>query len=230
MPSLSRAGSSSTGRARGAVALARARLRGSGGARAARAVTWLVAMGFAAMAVVLRVADGADAALAGVILTAAPWIAWLAGAPLALAVAEDRRALDRREGVESLAAARGLSPAGLDSARVLAAMAEIAWAIAAPLLGLSLLTAALAGHGGVALHRATLGVWTAGFAVVAGVTLGAVASACGRLGRARGRWLLVAVVVGPWMLADLAGHGAWSIPGALGAVLDFALGARQVGA
>jgi hypothetical protein len=61
---------------------------------------------------------------------------------------------------------------------------------------------------------------------VAGVTLGGLGAACGRVGHAQGRWLLVAAVVGPWMLADLAGHGAWSIPGALGAVLDFALGAR----
>ena len=98
------------------------------------------------------------------------------------------------------------------------------------LLQKRLLTAALAGHGGVALHRLALGVGAAGFAVVTGVTLGAVGSACGRVGRARGRWLLAAVVVGPWMLADLVGHGAWSIPGALGAVLDFALGARSAGA
>jgi hypothetical protein len=65
-------------------------------------------------------------------------------------------------------------------------------------------------------------------AVVAGVTLGGAGAVCGRIGRARGRWLLLAVIVGPWVLADLAGHGAWSIPGALGAVVDFVLGARHL--
>ena len=40
--------------------------------------------------------------------------------------------------------------------------------------------------------------------------------------------LLFAVVVGPWMLAGLLGHGAWSIPGAIEAVLDFTLRGGQV--
>ena len=224
MPSIRQAGLS---RARGAVALARSRLRGLGGARAARALAWLAVLGFAGTAVVLRVSDGAEAPLSGLVVSATHWIAWLVGAPLALAVAEDRRAFDRREGVEALAAARGLSPTGLESARVLAAMAEIASSMGVPVLALSLLTASLAGAAGVALHRAALGLGAVGFAVVAGVTLGGLGSACGRLGRARGRWLLAAIVLGPWMLADLAGHGAWSIPGALGAVLDFALGVRS---
>lgn len=223
MPSIRQAGLS---RARGAVALSRARLRTLGGARVARTLAWLAALGFAGTAVVLRVSDGADASLSGLVVSASHWIPWLAGAPLALAAAEDRRALDRHDGIEALAAARGLSPVGLESARVLAAMAEIASVIAVPLVVLALVTAALAGGGGIALHRAMLGLGAVGFALVAGVTLGGVGSACGRLGRARGRWLLVAVVLGPWMLADLAGHGAWSIPGALGAVLDFALGMR----
>jgi hypothetical protein len=228
MPSIRQPGYAS--RARGAVALARARLRAGGLARASRTLTWVTALGFAGMAVELRVADGAAASLSGVVVSAAHWIVWLVAVPLALAAAEDRRALDRADGVEALAASRGLSLVGMESARVLAAMAEIAASIAVPVLALAVLTAALAGHVGAALHRVTLGLGVAGFAIVAGVTLGGVGAACGRLGRARGRWLLVAVVVGPWMLADLAGHGAWSIPGALGAVLDFALGLRSSGA
>src|SRR4051812_36668390 len=119
MPSIRQAGQRPA-RARAAVALARARLHGTGGARAARFFTWLVVLGFGGSAVALRVADGAEARLEGLILGAASWIVWLAAAPLSLAAAEDRRALDRSDGVEALAAARGISPAGLESARVLA--------------------------------------------------------------------------------------------------------------
>ncbi|MFT3768629.1 MAG: hypothetical protein QM820_24550 [Minicystis sp.] len=227
MPSTQQAG---LRRSQGAVALARAQLRASRRARAARIGAWLVVIGFAGVAVVVRAGDGAEASLSGVVARAAYWVVWLAGAPLALAAAEDHGAVDRRDGVQALAAMRGVSAAGLGSARVLAAMAEIASTMGVPLFLLALLTAGLAGRAGAAMYRVGVGVGAVAFAVVAGVTLGGLGAACGRIGRSRGRWLLAAVVLGPWLLADLAGHGAWSIPGALGAVLDFALGARSAGA
>ncbi len=211
-------------RARAVVALCRGRLVASGAGRAARIFAGLAAGGLALAAVALRVADGAEAPLSGLTFGAARWIAWFAGAPIALAAADDRAAIDRREGVEALAAARGVSAAGLDAARALAAMTAIAWAVGAPLVLLALLTAALADRGAVALQRVAVALCALAFALIVGATLGAAGSACGRLGRARGRWLLLAVIVGPWALADLAGHGAWSIPGALDAVLVFLLG------
>ncbi len=213
-------------RTRAVVALCRGRLLAGRGVRSARFLAGTCAAGFAAAALTVRFTDGADASIAGLTVTAAPWIAWIAGAPLALAAAEDHAAVDRREGVEALAAARGISAASLDAARVLGAMTAVAWAIAAPLGALALLTAALAGRGAVVLDRLGVGLAALAFAGVAGVTLGGAGAVCGRLGRARGRWLLAAVVIGPWILADLAGRGAWSIPGALGATLDFLLGAR----
>jgi len=217
-------------RSQGAVALSRARLRETRGARAARLGSWSVALAFGGIAIALRIADGAGAAISGVVASAAPWVAWLSGAPLALAAADDARAADRRDGVLALSAARGVSTSGLSSARALAAMVEIARAIGLPLVALALLTAALAGRAGAAVERVGLAAGAAAFAIVAGVTLGGVGAACGRIGGARGRWLLAAVVIGPWMIADLAGRGAWSIPGALRAVLDFAMGARGGGA
>jgi hypothetical protein len=210
-------------RARSLIALCRGRLTATPAGRAGRVLGRLCAAGFAAMAVVVRVSDGPEASLSGIPAAAAPWIAWIAGASLAYAAAEDRTSVDRREGVEALAAARGTSPGGLESARALAAMTAITSAIGVPLALLALLTAALAGRATVALERAGTGLGALVFAVAAGVTLGSVATVCARLGRARGRWLLFAAIVGPWALADLAGHGAWSIPGALDAVLDFVL-------
>jgi hypothetical protein len=216
-------------RSRGAVALARERLRTSGAGRAARFGAWSTALGFAAVAVSVRATDGKDAALAGTIAAAAPWIAWLAGAPLALAAAEDRRGADRREGILALASARGISSRGLSAARVVAAMTEITAAIGAPILALAVLTAALSGRLSEAFGRILLGLGGVAFAIVAGVTLGGLASACARAGGARGRWLFLAVVLLPWMLADLLGARSWSIPGALAAILDFTLRARSGG-
>jgi len=211
-------------RARAVVALCRERLAARGAARAGTTLALLVAVGFAAAAVMLRLADGTEARLEGLTSGAAPWIAWLAAAPLALAAAEDRAALDRRDGVEALAAARGVSPAGLESARALAAMTAIARSVGAPLVTLALLTAALAGRGAVALHRAADAAGALVFAVAVGVTVGGTAAACSRVGRARGRWLLAAVMVAPWALSDLAGRGGWSIPGALDALRIFVFG------
>jgi hypothetical protein len=224
MPSLRQAG---LRRTRAVVALCRKRLGASRWGRVGRVLAGLCAAGFAVAVLALRFTDGAGAPLEGLVLEAARWVTWVAGVPLALAAAEDRAALDRREGIEVLAAARGVSPAALDSARALGAMNAIAAAIGVPLVTLAVLAAALADRVSVALQRAGLALGVLVFAVVAGVTLGGAGVASSRLGRARGRWLLVAVVVGPWALADLAGHGAWSIPGALDAVLDFVAGGAR---
>lgn len=217
-------------RSRGAVALARARLGRQRAARLGKALAWLAAMGFGGAALLLRLGEGPDVSLSGLVVTAAHWVAWLAGAPIALAAAQDHGAADRRDGIVALAAARGVSPAGLASARALAAMMEVASGIGTPLVALALLAALLAGRLGAVIDRVGLGLGAAAFALIAGVTLGGLSAACGRFGGARARWLFVAIIVGPWVLADLAGRGAWSIPGALDAVLDFALRARGAAA
>jgi hypothetical protein len=204
----------------------RARLGRHRWARVGKALAWALTGGLAAMAVGERMSEGADVSLRGLVVLAAHGVPWLVGAPIALAAAEDHAAADRHDGILALAASRGVSPSGLGAARVLAAMEEIAWGIGAPLATLALLTAALAGRVPAVLDRVGLALGVAAFAMVAGVVLGGLGAACGRLGGARGRWLLLAIVVGPWMLADLAGRGAWSIPGALGVALDLVLGGR----
>lgn len=210
-------------RGRGLIALAARRLRASTGGTIATLAAIPVVLAFAGIAVALRSVDGSLAPLSGLVPTAARWLAWVVAAPLALAAARDRRLLDRREGLDALAAGRGFSASALEAARALGAMTTITTAIGVPLIVLALFTAALAGSVRLAVARLGLAVLAALFAVIAGVTLGGLASLCARAGRARGRLLLFAVVAGPWMLADLLGHGAWSIPGALAAVLDFTL-------
>jgi hypothetical protein len=211
-------------RRRGVVALARAQLRRSGGGRVATVLGGLLVVGFAVAVLLLRAADGGDARLEGLVGTAARWTAWLVGAPIAGAAAEDRRSRNLRDGIDALAAARGFSVQSREAALVLGAMIEAASAIGVPLVALALLTAAVAGSLELAIARLGLALAAFSFAVVAGVTLGGLGATCGVLGRSRGRLLLVALVIGPWILADLTGYRALSIPGALAAALDFALG------
>ena len=210
-------------RGRGLVALTARRLRASAGGKVATLAAISVVLAFGGIAVAIRSVDGSLAPLEGLVPTAARWLAWVVAAPLALAAARDRRLLDRREGLDALAAARGFSAAALEAARALGAMRTISAALGVPLIALTLFTAALAGSAQLATARLGVAVLAGAFAVIAGVTLGGLASICARVDRARGRLLLFAVVAGPWMLADLLGHGAWSIPGVLAAVLDFTL-------
>jgi hypothetical protein len=217
-------------RGRGLVALAARRLRTSTGGRLATIASIPTVLAFAGIAVAIRSVDGSLSPLEGLVPTAACWLVWIVAAPLALAAAQDRRLLDRREGLDALAAARGFSASALESARALGAMTAITAALGGPLVALTIFTAALAGSLRLAVARLGLAILAAAFAVIAGVTLGGLASICARVGRARGRLLLFALVAGPWILADLLGHGAWSIPGALAAVLDFTLRGGQVSA
>jgi hypothetical protein len=215
---------------RGLIALCRARVRATTGARVAVSGSTLVGIVSMVVAIVVRVSDGPDASLGGLVSTSARWVTWVAGAPLALAVAHDRRALDRSEGIEALVLVRGFGAQALESARALGAMIQIALVIGTPIVLLASLSVALSGTIPAALARAPFVVGAAAFAAVAGVTLGGVATVCGSLGAGRGRWLLLAVVVLPWILASELGRSSWSIPGVLQAALAFLLPGKLPGA
>jgi len=208
---------------RALVALARERLGASSLARFGRGGAIAIASGYAVVAVVLRAADGPAAPLAGLVASAAPSIAWIGAGSIALAAAHDRAAVDRRDGIALLAGSRGASSEALAAARVVAAMIAIGRGVGLPLIGLALLVAAIAGSASGAARGLAVTLAALVFSAICGVTLGAVAAACGSLGARRGRSFFVAVVVVPWLLADLAGLGAWSLPGALGAALDTAM-------
>jgi hypothetical protein len=203
------------------IGLARERLRQTKGGRWSALLGLLLMTGFGLIALVLRADDGPDVALGGLFETAARTIAWAAGAPLGLAIAHDRGRADRAAGIEALAASRGAGRSALEAARTAAAMLQTTLAIGLPLLVLALLGVALAGSLTSALRHLGLAAGLAGFSILAGVSIGGIAAACGRLGAMRGRSLLAAVVLVPWVLTDLAGLRAWSIPGALSAALAF---------
>ena len=211
-------------RLRAAVALGRARLASARGGRigvaAALSVTLLHALGMIAV----REDSGAPAAIDAALRSAATWLAWLGAGPIALAAANDRPGIDRREGVEALAAARGVSPGGLHAARAIAAMQAIALVIGAPAVVLSVAGAGVLASASSGLRLLATGAGLVAFALVTGVTLGLLAALSGRLAGPRGRSLLAALVLIPWALADLAGAARWSIPGALDAFLTLVTG------
>lgn len=211
------------------IGLLRRRLRGATGGRAGALFGAILAVGFGVVAIGVRAGDGAGASLGGLLATAARWIAWCAGAPVALAAAGPRAALDRADGIEALAASRGAPRLALESARTAAAMAQVSFAIGAPLAALSLLAILLASPSTAALRHAVLGLGLAVFSIMAGVIVGGVAAASGRAAGARGKWLFAAIILVPWVLADLFGQGAWSIPGALDAALGFLIRASGLG-
>lgn len=203
------------------IGLARERLRRTKGGRWSALLGLVLMTGFGLIALVLRADDGPGVALGGLFETAARTIAWAAGVPLGLAIAHDRARADRAAGIDALAASRGSGRSALEAARTAAAMLQTTLAIGLPLLVLALLGVALAGSFTSAIRHLGLAAGLAVFSILAGVTIGGLAAACGRLGAMRGRSLLAAVVLVPWILTDLAGLRAWSVPGALGAALSF---------
>lgn len=207
----------------GALALGRARLRATSAGRLGIVAAVAVSVLYGGIIVTLRVEDGPNASFGGTLRTAAGALAWAAAGPMALAAARDRAAADRRDGIEALAAARGLHGASLDGVRALAAMLEVTSIIALPAAVLALTSALLAGALGPGLRLLAISLALTTFASVCGVTLGGLAAASSRAAGPRGRTLFAALILVPWALADLAGHAAWSIPGALDAFLTFAV-------
>src|SRR5262249_35933069 len=151
------------------------------------------------------------------------------GGILALAASRDPGVADRTEGIEALVAARGVSPALLRAARTLGATRQIARTLGLPLAVLALGTAGLAADVQTALRRVAAAFALLAWGGIAGVTLGALAAASATLFRARGATALTVFVIGERLLADAVGLGAWSVPGALDAVLSLALNATGVG-
>jgi len=208
----------------------RARLSRSQAGRVALYLGLGVALVFGLFIVYLGARGGHGAPLEGLVAKAAPWCAWLAGAPAAFAAASDLAARDRHDGIDVLAAGRGLPSQALDVARGLGAMLFAAFTIGAPLVALALVSLAFADSASRAVARLGLVVGAAAFAVVAGVTLGGLGALSGRIGRERGRLVLLASVVIPWIVADWAGRGVFSIAGALSAMIDLTLRAGGAGA
>ncbi|MBW2525151.1 MAG: hypothetical protein JRI23_13290 [Deltaproteobacteria bacterium] len=169
---------------------------------------------------VLVQSDGA-AALPPLLARTVRWSLWLGVGPLALAIANARPERDRADGVEALAALRGISRAHVEVARVLAAVVQTTLRCAVPIVGLCAALALLFWQAAPLLLALAVGF--CGVSLAAGLVVGGVASLCGRLGGRRGRTLLLAAVLLPWLLAGELGHPFASMPGLLDLVLSAAV-------
>ena len=218
------------GRVFRAVALARVRLRSTWGGWFARVGGGVGALAFGAALVILRARGVAASGVSTstVVLAAVRWLSWFVVAPLSLAASSDLRARDRDDGILTLALVRGLSARELDAARALAAMLECAWRVGLPLVIVAVLAAVTDKAPGSGLFWARATIATVVFATIFGLTLGGLASACGRLAGRHGPSLYVAVLVAPWLLAKGTELESASIPSALGAVLGLLFGTRTM--
>lgn len=214
---------------RAAIQLCRERVAASRRGRFARGMSFAI-VGFAfVVALSIRATDGPAAPVGGLLRKAAIALAWIAGGLLAHAAARDTSAEDRADGVEALVAARGVSASLLRGARSLGATSQMVRSIGAPLVVLSLSTAALAADAPSAARRVIAAALLFAWAVVTAFTLGGIATLCARLFGSRGPSAFLAIVVGERLVAGALGIAAWSIPGALDAVLALALGVAGVG-
>ena len=174
-------------------------------ARLARLAGWLCAVVSAAIVSTLhdpRVAFDVVAKTLG-------WLTWCAAAPVAWSLAG---AHGDEAAIAALAALTGRRPHRRD--RLLAGAFEMALRVALPAAVVVLVAA------GATRVRVLLAlVVVVPFAVVGAAVLAASAALCRRVAGRRGRSVWLAVVVLPWVLADVLHARALSLPGALAGAL-----------
>jgi hypothetical protein len=169
---------------------------------------------------ILTLSLGPDPRLAATLwercLTTASWAAGLG----ALSLARDLAGRDATQGVTSLARLRGFGDEMLERARTLSGALTLAGAVAVP--GLLVALAALVRFRSLtsAMTALALGLLTLPYALLVGTVLSSLARLCSRWLPERGRLLLIAIVLLPWLVALGTKTGLPSIPGALSWLLS----------
>jgi hypothetical protein len=143
-------------------------------------------------------------------LTTASWVAGLG----ALSLARDLATRDEAQGVTSLARLRGFGDDVLERARTLAGAVTLFTAVAVP--GVLVAVAALLRFRTLpgVLTGLVLLLLTFAYAALLGGVLAVLARLCSKLMPQRGRLLLLAIVLGPWLLGIGTGSSVPSVPGA----------------
>lgn len=189
------------------------------GLRLGRAYGVGIGLTYALMAGLGPAEPGVAANLWARCLATASWVAGVG----ALSLASDLAARDASQGIASLARLRGFGEPALERARVLAGALRLGTTVLVPgwILAVALLLK-LRSLGGAAAAL-SLFVLTVPYAALVGGVLASLARLCQHFLPGRGRWLLVAVVVGPWLLAVGLGARLPSIPAGLEWVLSQAV-------
>jgi hypothetical protein len=201
------------------VVLLRRSLGRSWGIRAARFYAGLLAIGVVTAVAISAGGLGANDSSLSLIARSAAMLVWIPGAACALALATPPKDASLAQGINALASAHGFDARRIARAETIASVRLLAEVILAPLALMGIFVFAILARGGlVATARPLLGSLV--FGLVAALLLGLVASICRTLGGARGRSWLLAIVLGPWLVAEVALSGRVapyvSIPGLLG--------------
>jgi hypothetical protein len=194
--------------------------KGLWGLRLARLYGFGVGLSYAALALLGPTSLATSAKLWARALTIASWAAGVG----ALSLATDLAARDAAQGITALARLRGVSERELEQARVIAGARRLVMAVSVS--GLLVVAAVLLRfrtlHGSVA--ALVLALITVAYAALVGGSLAILARACSRWLPGRGRLLLLALVLGPWLFGSGTGLDVPSIPRAFGWLLEQAAG------
>jgi hypothetical protein len=148
-------------------------------------------------------------------------LCWVAAGPTALAASRAPSQRDREDGIELLAATRGIDGVAWRRTRIAAAALSCGVRVLLPTLVVAATVIVVAATSAV-VPRA---VGAIAGAALAGTLIGFVAALCGEAGGERGRSLFAAVVLLPWLLGDLWSVPSLSLIGAVDAALSFITGA-----
>lgn len=143
---------------------------------------------------------------------------WVAGVG-ALSLATDLALRDAAQGLTGLARLRGFGEPQLERARLLAGARTLSTTVLVPGLMIALASALRSRELNGALTALCLALLTLPYAALVGGVLAPLARACQRFLPGRGRLLLLALCLGPWLVGAGLGANIPSIPGAFGWLL-----------
>lgn len=180
------------------------------GLRLGRMYSFGVGVSYAALVFVGPESLAGSAKLWARALATASWVAGVG----ALSLATELGGRDATQGLTALARLRGFGEPQLESARFVAGARRLSTTVLVPglMLALAIMLRFRTLHGsavGLGLAFATLP-----YAALVGSSLAALARACSGWLPGRGRLLLLALVLGPWLLASGLGVAVPSLPGA----------------
>jgi hypothetical protein len=176
------------------VSLCRQRLASRFGPRVGWFAVAFVALTFGAAAASVQPGQG----VGPVVADAIRWCCWLGAAPVALVAAAAPAGREGRDGITALLRLHGVGRSRVSSARFVAAMLEAAIRVVVPALVVTVWALVVARPSQpVALVAGVIA--TSG---VVGLVVGGLGAACGHWAREKGRTMLFAVVLLPWMIAE----------------------------
>ncbi len=190
--------------------------KGLWGLRLGRIYSFGVGFSYAVLALLGPASFATSAQLWARALGTASWVAGVG----ALSLATDLAARDTAQGLTGLARLRGVGELSLERARTIAGALRLSTTVLVPglLLALALSLRFRTLHGSVV--ALVLALFTVPYAALVGGTLAPLARACSGWLPGRGRLLLLALVLGPWLFGSGMGVQVPSLPGAFAWLLE----------